>query len=266
MMDKAQQMMTEARQWVKDGRLDEATERYAWLWDNVLSISQGMGGVRGSYMVSEMTELAKRHPPAKVRFTLLRDQAAEKMAGDGAESDGLMDWISMNDAVSEPEKTLAWFDRAKESLDFRSHYPHIGMIFGMWLRKHGRWADSALFIDDARDKVEEDYHRWKMTESMMKRHPAMASRPELADTHAKMFRQGVASMYTALVAAGRGSEADDAMTLARGYAPGPQLIEEVAKTLASGPVVREADLKLVDELPESPDRESLRDKLRSKVG
>jgi hypothetical protein len=262
-MDKAHAMLEEARQWLQDGRLDDATQRYAWLWDNILSLSQGMSGVRGSYMVSEMTRLAAIHPPAKARFAVLRDQAAAKMTD--SEHDGLMDWINMNDVLAEPDKTLAWFDKERTSPDFHERHPHMGVVFTMWLQTHGRWADCAFFIDNASDLVEQEYHHWKMIDLMMKRVPSVPSRPDTAKLHAQMFLQKVADIYTALVAANRGPEADAALALARAYTPGPRLVRTVLTTLATGPTVREADLKLLDELPEHPKREQLRKKLQRKI-
>jgi hypothetical protein len=268
-MSKARQMMQEAERWVGEGRLDEATERYAWLWDNILSISQGMGGVRSSFMVGDMTRLAARHAPAKQRFAQLRDIAAARMEQDDDETRAVLDWINLNDVVGEPEKTLAWFDKARQSMDFHAHYPHIGVVFRSWLERHGRWADSAFFVHNGREDIEEQYHHWKLLDSMMLRRPEIAARPEMADVHARMFRGRVASTYASLLAAGREREADDALAAARGYAPGAELLLQVLGTLADVGsqgmhVVRDSDLKLIDELPEGPARDKIRRRLEGK--
>ena len=265
--------MDEARRWVREGKYAEATERYAWLWDNMLAMSQGMSGVRSSFMVGEMTELVKKYPAAKERFAKLRDEAAAKMRMDEEDAEepdahgGLLDWVHLNDVVGESEKTLAWFDRAKQQMDFDAHYPFVGLIMKRWLAEHGRWADCAIFIRDAQAEVEQGYHRWKMTESVVMRMPARPGMTRDAEDMVRMFRDEVALMYAALVAAGRGAEADEALAKARGYDPGPKLIETVLEAVAEAGVAREEEMKMVEELAEGEGRSQLKERLnRAKPG
>jgi thioredoxin-related protein len=45
-------------------KFPEALQQYTWLWNNGLSVSKSYVGVRGSFLLSKISALAKRYPPA----------------------------------------------------------------------------------------------------------------------------------------------------------------------------------------------------------
>src|SRR5215510_8243216 len=101
--------LSAAEEMVKEGRYDEATAEFEWLWDNMERIEPGMEGVRVSFMPKSIEELVGKHPPGRQRFSEIRDRTAMR-AGAHIESSGRwrFDWIVLNEILSEPERTLAW--------------------------------------------------------------------------------------------------------------------------------------------------------------
>jgi len=54
------------------GRLDEATEEYAWLWKHMVEYDPATYGVRHTFLVKEIELLVAAHRPARERFTEIR--------------------------------------------------------------------------------------------------------------------------------------------------------------------------------------------------
>lgn len=104
-----------ARQLKMAGRYDEATDEYVWLWHNMLDHERSFYGVRLSFMVSEMQDLAGEHASAMAAFTKIRDDLQAVLEGGQARTwDNLRDWVAMNNVIGDDAAVLAWFDRIKD--------------------------------------------------------------------------------------------------------------------------------------------------------
>lgn len=79
--------MRVARALEEKGKLDEALAEYLWCFDHGNEHNAGFGGVRVSFLLGDISRLAKSHPPAKEALRTRRD-AAEKtlMTGKSAAS------------------------------------------------------------------------------------------------------------------------------------------------------------------------------------
>ncbi len=140
-----QDRMTLARELADAGRVEAATEEYAWLWTNMLRIEPAMHGVRLSFLSSAMQQFAKAHGVALQRFTTLRDETAAQIE-DGDSTGALRaDWIALNDMIDDSQATLAWFDGVKGELGAnpgamrRLGLAQLGLT--RVLEEHERWAD-----------------------------------------------------------------------------------------------------------------------------
>ena len=91
------------------GRNDEATDEFEWLWHNIAGVEPGMTGVRLSFMASEIATLIAAHPPARERFTRVRDQTAAALAA-GGDAATRLDWMVLNGLLGEDDRTVAWYD------------------------------------------------------------------------------------------------------------------------------------------------------------
>jgi len=80
-----------ARALASAGKLDEATDAYAWLWEHILEHEPAMYGVRASFMLAEIADLCSRHSSARTKFAAPRDAAVSRpQDASDSDSDPLM--------------------------------------------------------------------------------------------------------------------------------------------------------------------------------
>ncbi|MCC5787812.1 MAG: thioredoxin family protein [Phycisphaerales bacterium] len=144
-----------AREQVHQGKLDEAAENYAWLWDNMVERAQ-WSGVRISFMAGDMRRLADEHAPAKRRFTQIRDREEEKLRAGEASIDDLDDWIVLNQVVGDDQRSLDWFDRVNDDEHGRETIQRVSHRVDGLLRRHGRWVDLGRMFDNPTLRVQRD--------------------------------------------------------------------------------------------------------------
>lgn len=84
----------------------EALEIFAWLWEHSLEVEEAWVGVRSSFLLAELAPLLDRSDAARLRFQQFRDAARER----GGEA--LNDFVVLNHALGEEERTLEWLRSA----------------------------------------------------------------------------------------------------------------------------------------------------------
>ncbi len=196
-----------ARALTNAGKLDEATEEYLWLWDNMLTHDRSFYGVRLSFMASEMAELAKEHPPAREKFVALRARYEEGLAENPGSVEERADWIALNEVVGETRRTLEWFDKAKDDPKQREVLDRMDHSIEELLLKEGRWADLGRSIRDPLRKIQQAY--WLHGAGSAAADPGADAQQaaEMKEVRLRMWRVEVATVYAALLAAGRDDEA-----------------------------------------------------------
>jgi hypothetical protein len=100
----------EARMGLSDALLEskeyaEATEQLDWLWTNYQNDNSAFANASHGKLAPSIGELISVYKPARLRFAKLRDEAEAKSRGD---------WIILNEVLGDEQRTLDWFDRAKE--------------------------------------------------------------------------------------------------------------------------------------------------------
>jgi len=143
------------------GKNAEAVEEYLWIWNNVKIADTNMRQVRDGMVPVELKKFVKKDAATKEKITALRD-AAEK-------ADDRHDWILLNGMLDEPDKVLAWFDKAKVDPQQREKLkPHQNLLEGLLLSK-ARYTDikTHLFPDPVA-RVNELH---KQAKDMMKPRP-----------------------------------------------------------------------------------------------
>ena len=124
------------------GKYEEATDEFLWLWDNMLDHQPSMVGVRLSYMVSDMKNLAEEHEPSKERFIAARNGLTARLQDSERRSwSDLQDWIALNRVVSDAQATLDWFDRVKARPDGPPTLRRMSHTLDELLMKHERYTD-----------------------------------------------------------------------------------------------------------------------------
>jgi thiol-disulfide isomerase/thioredoxin len=207
--------MSLAKRLYDDGKNDEATDEYVWLWKNMLERQPSMYGVRHSFLVAELTSLVASHAPARQAFGEIRDAVAPST--DDADPEKLADWITLNKALDDRAATLAWFDVHGEAASTQARVRRmIELDVVPILVGKGRWKDVAKLYPDPvgelRRSAEKSKQMWEdrngLPEEML---------PQLERFGRQQIRDKAVLLLRALRAAGRSEEvtllAEEARTI-----------------------------------------------------
>jgi thioredoxin 1 len=197
---------------------DLAAQEYAWLWDNMLKHDQAYYGVRLSFLIGDMQQLAQRHEGARAEFVKLRDAAEAKLKDKTATRDTLVDWIKLNEVVDDDDRTLAWYDRVKDdsaaSRDIKRNERDLRRIF----EEKKRWADMGRMYKnperDARGQIQQNQMMEKMAPA---EHAA-----EMKKYAQREVMSSLSTMHAALLAAGREEEAGAVAGILLEYSDTPE--------------------------------------------
>ena len=133
---------------LRSGRYAEATNHYAWLWKNIPRVAPEMEGVRRSFLALEIDSLVRAWPQAAERFADLRDNAALDATSDPRTVDAWMDWVVLNSALGDDERTLSWFDTVKRDPSAWAITFAVSRYLRRPLRLRNRWADLGRLYGD----------------------------------------------------------------------------------------------------------------------
>ena len=128
---------------LKAGLLEEALGHYDWLWCHAVEVDPEMAGPRTSFMAYEIAELCSKLPTAQARFAQLRDEAEGHVSIDDRRGrEAICDFIVLNEAIDEDDRTLAWF--GKLNLERRRALPQWAIRFHLLplLYEQKRWAEA----------------------------------------------------------------------------------------------------------------------------
>lgn len=92
------------------GNDSEALTEYLWCFDHGLEAGLSFSGVRLSFLLSDIKQLAGHYPPANLALETRRDERQAKVAGGSTDNQTIMDLISLNNALDQKEKNFAVFD------------------------------------------------------------------------------------------------------------------------------------------------------------
>lgn len=188
---------------MSNGDLDKATDEAVWLWNNMVKDDPAMYGVRGSFFAQDIERLAQRHPAAKERFSKVRDEAWDSYKADAKNLQALDDWMILNDALNESDKTLEWFDRIKGDPASTPIFDRVGFRLERLLSSNNRIADICRVYPDPMRKLTND-------DQLRKSLPTLSDEQQnksMRQIHDTMFRDGAARMYASLLLAKRDQDA-----------------------------------------------------------
>jgi len=203
-----------ARDLVRAKQYDLALTHYLWLWPATRE-EPGMGGVRLSYMLSDMANLAKRHPPAKKAFLEILDGLQTKIdAAAVPEFDDWAEWSRMCDYFAQQARVLTWYEKHRDDAG-RLFAGKTGQfdedrivddVFDALMRA-SRSQDAVRLYADARRRGQGFVQHF---EQMMASLPGDDdSKKELEDFSRRKLTNDMTELYGALIAAGRNDEAAD---------------------------------------------------------
>jgi len=221
------------------GKLDEATDELAWLWEHMLEHQVSMAGVRLSYLVNEMAQLTRRHPLARERFAALRDAMKPQVDADTATAAELTDWAALCTVLGEEEPLLEWLARRATRAPRSEDDAILSRRIIPLLRRRGRWADIGHLHGDVLRVVARAH------EQATHAPPAAATSSEMVAElrrHGeRTFRDTVAMLTASLRAAGRATDANAVVAEARRLMPGDELEAAITRVLEESQGGREPE-------------------------
>jgi hypothetical protein len=222
MVQDMRQRLAAARELVNQGKHDEATAEFEWLWENMVRIQPGMSGVRISFMARNIAELIGKHPPARRRFTEIRDRSAMLAESDLTTARLRHDWIVLNEILGEQERTLAWFDGVKDDGRYATVLDEVTSVLVRLLESHQRFREIGHLYKDPVATFVETYRNFRIPPECAA-DPDPDPDPDVRPTIESVTRQilrrvlddlpkhviaEAALMVTCLLAAGRTADAD----------------------------------------------------------
>lgn len=224
---------TFAKKLVDAGRLAEATEEFAWMWLHMLEHEPAMIGVRGSFMLGEIKSLIEAHPPARERFSRIRDDLGSVVRSGVASADQIRDWFDISQLLGEPAGLLEWYDESADLLQQRDDLENVlrEKVVSLLLAK-GRWADAAKLFRDPLPLLREEHDRTAQVERTPLPEGMEEFEAEFRRSIVEGFLRSAGVIHAALVAAGRDTEAHAVAEEARRLRPEADVDKALAEILA----------------------------------
>lgn len=95
---------------VRERRYEEALEQYLWCFDHGVEHAPTYAGVRGSFLVSDIAELGKKHPPALAALRERREAVRAPLLDGSASLEQVQTFSGINRSLGEARQTLAMYD------------------------------------------------------------------------------------------------------------------------------------------------------------
>jgi len=96
------------------GLYAEALEQYLWCFDHGLEHEEAYAGVRLSFLLADIVELAKKYPPARAALVERRDRRESAPLEELQEFAHIQELTALNKYLGDQERSLALFDRLVE--------------------------------------------------------------------------------------------------------------------------------------------------------
>lgn len=200
---------------------EQALEHYLWLWPATREVPR-MGGVRLSFMLSNMAELAKKHEPARNAFMQILEELQAKVEVDAAAIPAFRDWqewSSLCQYFGERARILAWYEKRRDDQG-RLFAGKTGesrcdnMIEDVFeqLIEAERPLDAVRLYEDVHGRAERivaDYRQISAVDGGLDEE----MREQMADFHRGKLTEDLSRLFAALLAAGRDPEASDVARL-----------------------------------------------------
>lgn len=95
----------------RKGKDAEALSEYLWCFDHGLEASPAFVGVRDSFLLTHIKQLAADYPPALRALETRRDELQARLSAGSADRNTIQDLIALNEALGQDEKNLAVYDQ-----------------------------------------------------------------------------------------------------------------------------------------------------------
>jgi hypothetical protein len=218
-------------------RLEDAAAQYEWLWDHLVELDSTMERVRRRSLVLDLKELCGRREASGEVFAAKRDVIEAKLRAE-ATWELLADWLALNGALGDEDRSLAWFDRVKVHPDASATLERFAGQLEPLLEGRGeaRAAEVILLYSHPEWILSREFDEYQQVEQEMRARLAVgaaedAVAPGMAwDSKAAkgVFVRRMAGYYCALLRQGRLEQARIFAEEAKGVAIGGELVHAFA--------------------------------------
>jgi thioredoxin-like negative regulator of GroEL len=199
-----------AKELARQGKYAEALEHYLWCFDHGAQTNPAYGGVRVSFLVSDIAELAKKYEPARQALEERRAAALKKLENGDGGNDEAMDLASIDRVLEQQQRTLADYDRLRAG-------GRLDKTAESWLRhslvellaEQRRYGEVLQSCGNKTDKaVRAKLSIAQRGESLGLGDAKEAGLPDLRDMQRDSTVEGCADYYEAELGAGAPEKAD----------------------------------------------------------
>ena len=106
-----QQYLSDTEDLARQGKNEEALERFLWFHDHALEHEPAMYGVRLSFALSSWKQLADSYPPALTAMKKTRDDKTLLLENRKGNTDLFHDVVALNETLGNDDKTIILFRR-----------------------------------------------------------------------------------------------------------------------------------------------------------
>jgi thioredoxin 1 len=203
-----QRRMAYARALAEKGDDAKALEEYLWCYDNGVAKDPAFIGVRGSFLVSYILQLAKRYPPARDAMVKRRDEAGNKILSGTAEQPALNDFIALNRAFKEREANLKLYDSLKTGdARARKSREQLSVEVLDLLVTAKRYADALEFIPDPMERITAGISTYERAKAILEKKLQDENKQKTFQIIRKNMVSEWSGIYESLVGTGRTEEA-----------------------------------------------------------
>ncbi len=219
-----------ARDLLRAKQYELALTHYLWLWPATRTVP-AMGGVRLSFMLSNMGDLAKKHAPAKTAFLGLLDGLQAKVdAARVPDGTDWSEWSALARTFGQSQRVIRWYETRRDE-GGRLYADGEGALDGSRpdesrpsaskLREQRIVADvfeALMAADRAQDAVRLYPDARAHAQTLARQYEQMlsagamvdeAAGKELTEHAGRKLTGELSELYAALLAAARGAEAAD---------------------------------------------------------
>ena len=119
--------MNLGREFMNQGKYPEALENFLWCYDEGLKHSPSYVGVRSSFLLNDLKNLANVYPPAKEAMLARRDTAEQDIVNGSSDLSSVFQYHQLNDHLGETSRTLDLFDQLPAGHRARSAIVDLAM-------------------------------------------------------------------------------------------------------------------------------------------
>ncbi len=248
-----------ARALAQSRKYDEATDEYAWLWDNMLEHDAAFTGVRVSFMASEMEQLAEQHSGATKKFKELRDRATKQIGTDKAGFKEVKDWVALNRIVGDRQATLVWYDEVKDDPRRARLVQYVERDIRELLIEAERWADVGLLYEHPIGDFEREHASVEFSARVnFMGDISEEERQQIAQFQREDLRRKAGIIYAALLAADREDDAREFAMRARELDESNAMLYALITTALRAKEPRAEQIQWKDKVSSKPDDELAR--------